>query len=80
MEKKRWLIVTNKWTYLLLLTIPMGIIKIIFDYNNTIHVSNNVTQFVYDTFISIIIIIIGIILFIKFNTHSNWINPDHPKK
>lgn len=80
MSKKSWLIVTNKWTYLLLLTIPLGLIKIIYDYTNSILISNpNISQFIFDTFISILIIAIGIIFFIKMNTHSNWMNPNHPK-
>lgn len=80
MKKKSGLVVTNKWTYLLLACIPVGIIKIIYDYSQAFTASEaHVSQFVSDTFISLLIILIGSILFIKFNTRSAWMNPDHPK-
>lgn len=80
MKANNRVVVTSKWSYLLLLTISFGIIKMIYDYQNVFSVANpNALQFVYDTFVTVLIIAIGIILFIKFNTHSNWINPDHPK-
>ncbi len=72
MKKKSWIIVTNKLTYLLLLLIPCGLVKI----------------FVYDLkqaqpysqiFVSILIILIGTYLFIRFNSYSHWYNPNHPK-
>lgn len=80
MKRNSRIVVTSKWSYLLLLSIPFGILKMIFDYQNVFSVANpNVIQFVYDTFISVLIITIGVIMFIKLNTHSNWMNPDHPK-
>ena len=80
MKKKKWLIVVNKWTYLWLLTIPAGILKIIFDYQASMAIATpNLPQFVFDTFVSILIMLIGMVLFIKMNTYSNWSNPNHPK-
>ncbi len=80
MKKKKWLIVTNKWTYLWLLSIPVGTIKMIFDYQETMMIKNpNLVQFFYDSILSLFIIIIGIIIFIKMNTYSHWMNPNHPK-
>lgn len=80
MKKKKWLVVTSKWSYLLLLSIPIGIVKIVFDYQTTMMISKpNLVQFLYDSVVSVLIIIIGIILFIKMNTYSHWINPNHPK-
>lgn len=80
MKKRKCIIVKNKWTYLWLLTIPAGIIKIIFDYQASMAVSiPNMAQFGFDTFVSLIIMIIGIVLFVKMNSYSHWMNPDHPK-
>lgn len=81
MSEKSGIVVKNKITYLWLLSIPVGIIKIIYDVNQDLMgASSNVTQFIYNTFISIIIILIGIYLFIKLNSYSAWLNPNHPKK
>ena len=72
MKKKRWIIVTNKLTYLLLLAIPCGLIKIfVYDLKQV----QPYTQI----FVSILIIVIGIYLFIRFNSYSHWYNPNHPK-
>ena len=72
MKNNKWIMVTNKLTYLLLLTVPVGIIKIIaYDLKK-----DNVTL---NIFVSILIILIGIYLFIRFNTYSHWYNPNHPK-
>ena len=72
MKKKRWIIVTNKLTYLLLLAIPCGLIKIfVYDLKQV----QPYTQI----FVSILIIVIGIYLFIIFNSYSHWYNPNHPK-
>lgn len=78
-NKNHGVVVVNKATYLLLLTVPVGIIKIIYDAMECFQVSPpNLMQFIYDTFISLIIIVIGVSLFFKFNTRSAWMNPDHP--
>ncbi len=72
MKNNKWIIVTNKLTYLLLLTVPVGIIKIIAYDLKKDNVALNI-------FVSILIILIGIYLFIRFNTYSHWYNPNHPK-
>lgn len=72
MKKKSWIIVTNKLTYLLLLSIPCGLIKIfVYDLKQV----QPYTQI----FVSILSIVIGIYLFIRFNSYSHWYNPNHPK-
>ena len=79
MENQKRLIVTKKWTYLLLATIPLVIIKFIYDYTQYFITSKiGFAQFGYETFVSILIILIGIILFVKMNTRSAWMNPDYP--
>lgn len=79
MENQKRLIVTKKWTYLLLATVPLGIIKFIYDYTQYFIASKiSLAQFGYETFVSILIILIGVILFVKMNTRSAWMNPNHP--
>lgn len=63
MKKKSWIIVTNKLTYLLLLAVPCGLIKI-FAYD--VKQVDSISQI----FVSILIILIGVYLFIRFNTYS----------
>lgn len=71
-DNNKWIVVTNKLTYLLLLTIPVGIIKmIVYDLKK-----DSITL---NIFVSILIILIGIYLFVRFNTYSHWYNPNHPK-
>lgn len=66
------IVVKNKWTYLLLLLVPVALIKFIaFDFKSGSVIEN--------AFVSFLIGFIGIYLFIKMNSHSNWLNPDHPK-
>ncbi len=72
MKDNKWIVVTNKLTYLLLMTIPVGIIKIIVYDLKKDNVALNI-------FVSILIILIGIYLFVRFNTYSHWYNPNHPK-
>ncbi len=71
------LIVVNKWTYLFLLLPVIGIIKL-FLYD--IQFLDNILNFGYQLFISILIAIVGIYFFVKFNSRSQWMNPDHPKE
>ena len=75
MKKKSSIIVMNKWTYLWLLTIPAGIMKMVYDYS----VCEDMVTFLSESFVSLLVILIGIVMFIKFNTYSNWSNPKHPK-
>lgn len=80
-KKKKWIIVTNKLTYVWLLSIPIGIAKFIYDYQSyTMMETQNIMQLGYDTFVSLIIMTIGVGFFIKFNTYSAWMNPNHPKE
>ena len=74
------IVVTNKLTYLCLLSVPVGIIKIIYDYITLSKQENFMPQFAYETFISLIILIIGVVAFIKLNTYSAYLNPNHPKE
>ena len=61
MENQKRLIVTKKWTYLLLATIPLGIIKFIYDYTQYFITSKiGFAQFGYETFVSILIILIDV--------------------
>lgn len=71
MKKIPWIIVTNKWTYLLLLSIPIGLGKIL--------IYDIPEKNVGEIFISLMIVIIGIYFFVRFNSYSAWMNPDHPK-
>lgn len=74
-NSKHWIIVKNKLTYLLLLTVPVGLLKIfLYDIN-----LDNYMNVLEQIFLSIIIVLIGVYLFIRFNSYSHWFNPDHPK-
>lgn len=74
------IVVTNKLTYLFLLSVPVGIIKIIYDYITLSKQENFMSQFAFETFISLIILILGVVAFIKLNTYSAYLNPNHPKE
>ena len=71
------LFVVNKWTYLYLLLPVVGVIKFLI-YDISLF-TTNIAYFGYHLFISILISVIGIFFFIKFNTRSHWMNPDHPE-
>lgn len=71
--KKKWINVTNKYTYLLLITIPIAILKICL-----VDISAAGINF-YGIFVSIMILNVGLYLFIRFNTYSHFYNPQHPK-
>ena len=71
-KKKSWLIVENKATYLLLLSIPIGIAKIVlYDLKGT--------NVLVDIMCSLFIAFAGVYFFIRDNTYSHWHNPDHPR-
>lgn len=78
--KKKWIVVKNKKTYLLLLSIPAALIYIII---HAVHVFSQpnpvVMDFVSDTVLVLFLVLICVIFFIKFNTYSHWMNPNHPK-
>ena len=69
---KKWLNVQNKYTYLFLLTIPIGILKMIL---MGFRLGFNLPEFVS----SLVIMNIGVYFFVRFNTYSHFYNPDHPK-
>lgn len=68
-KKKKWLNVVDKRTYLYLLAVPVGLLSLI----RAIYLK----QVDFGIF-SACIIFIGIYLFIKDNTYSEWMNPKHP--
>ena len=75
-RKEKWIIVKNKITYLFLLVVPIGIAKILlYDVGSL----PNISELVFNIFVSIMLMIIGISFFVKFNTYSYILNPDHPK-
>ena len=80
-KEKVEIVVKNKLTYLWLISVPVGIGKLIYDYINAFgkNGTNNIAQFGLDAMISILILILGVIIFFKLNIYSNWMNPDHPK-
>ena len=78
--KKKWLIVINKKTYLFLLSIPIALIYIVYDAVNTFAVNDpDIGSFISRTGIVLLLVLICIIFFVKFNTYSHWMNPNHPK-
>lgn len=72
------IVVKNKWTYLWLLTCLIAIVKFVI-YDLTF-LQDNILTFILQLIISSFIALIGIYFFIKFNTRSKWLNPDHPQK
>jgi hypothetical protein len=67
------IVVTNKLTYLLLLTVPVGFLKIFFFDITSAGINYH------EIFVSIMIMLCGIYVFIRANTYSPFFNPDHPK-
>ena len=81
MKKNKWLIMVNKKTYLFLLSIPIALLYIVYDATNTFTRSNpNITDFLSRMGIALFLVMICVIFFVKFNTYSHWMNPDHPKQ
>lgn len=78
--KKKWLIVINKKTYLFLLSIPIALIYIVYDAVNTFAVNDpDIGSFISRIGIVLLLVLICIIFFVKFNTYSHWMNPNHRK-
>lgn len=79
-KKKGRIIVTNKKTCLFLLA---ALLCIIFLVGDAVYVfvlkRREIADFAADLFICLILSIICIYLFIRFNTYSPLFNPDHPK-
>lgn len=79
-KKEKWLIVEDKKTYLLLLSVPLAIFFIAYDTFNTFNNQKPDTiQFITDVALACFLVLICIIFFVKLNTYSHWMNPDHPK-
>ena len=67
------IVVTDKRTYLFLLSVPIGFAKIfLFDITSAGVNYGNI-------YVSIMVMLVGIYLFIRVNTYSHIYNPDHPK-
>ncbi len=77
--KKVEMVVVNKWTYLILVVPVYNIISIMYYSYQFINDDASVSVLISDLYIHILILIISIGLFIKFNMYSYWSNPDHPK-
>lgn len=77
--KKSSLVVTNKLTYLWLLSIPVALVKTGFDaYHAFSKTPPLIGDFIFNVFITLMFLAICISLFVKLNTSSAWLNPDHP--
>lgn len=80
MKKEKWLIVTNKFTYLYLI---IGIISIILVVVDMVRVfalgKTEFIDFPGDDMTFLVIAGVCIYLFVRFNTYSHFYNPDHPK-
>lgn len=79
-KKKSWLVVTNKKTYLFL---AVAVCSLLFLLGDAVFVfamkQRMVADFVWDVFICLMISMISIWFFVRFNTYSHLYNPDHPK-
>lgn len=79
-KKDSWIIVTNKKTYLFLLAAIGSIVFWLGDMVYTLVMKRReISDLVGDSFMCLIIAIICIYLFVRFNTYSHFYNPDHPK-
>ncbi len=64
--------VVHKWTYLFLLAIPIG--AAMFGYTLTAE-----ALYLGDLLVSVLIMLVGAYLFVRFNTRSYLMNPNHPR-
>lgn len=79
-EKRSWIIVTDKKTYIFLFGILACIIFLIVDIINVFFLeAKNIIDFIADTFGCIIISTICVYLYVRSNSYSSFWNPDHPK-
>lgn len=79
-KKESWIIVTNKKTYLLLAAAVCCLLFLIGDAVYTFALGKReVIPFVGDCFSCIMIAVVLIYFFVRFNTYSHLFNPDHPK-
>lgn len=73
--KKKWIQVTNKRTYLCFILPLIGLLKIIcYD----IGLANEPMNTAKEIMISLLLGLIGIYLFVRMNSYSHLMNPDHP--
>ena len=80
MKHNHWIHVKNKTTYAFLFSIPISIIFLIFDGNKLLNQSNpQTTTFITHCFITLLLVMICLYLFIRFNSYSSWYNPNHNK-
>lgn len=78
MKHNHWIHVKNKTTYAFLLSIPTAIIFLIIDGNKLLNPSNpQTTAFITHCFITLLLVMICLYLFIRFNSYSPWYNPNH---
>lgn len=69
------LVVVNKLTYLLLALIPAGLAKIVlFDLKQKTN-----GDIFWSIVVSVIMMFFGLYFFVKVNSYSHWLNPNHPK-
>lgn len=79
MKKKSWLIVTNKWSYLLLASVPIALLIIVIDGVHTMNTVGLNAGYLGRCVAVLFITMICVILFRKMNVYSPWMNPNHPK-
>lgn len=70
-------VVVNKATYLFLCLIPVAVIKVIF---YDLKYLDYLLYFGTQLFLSGMIAVLGLYFFIRFNTYSHLMNPNHPKE
>lgn len=73
--KKKWINVTNRWSYICFIPTIIGLLKIIF---YDISLSDNTMMMAKEIMISLLLTIIGIYLFVRMNSYSHLFNPNHP--
>lgn len=79
-EKKRWIIVVDKKTYIFLVGIFACIVFLAVDGINVFLLKQkSVIDFIADAFGCIIISIICAYLYVRTNSYSAFWNPNHPK-
>ena len=67
-----WIVVKEKKQYLWLLALPLGLLKaILFDIHDP--------QMFNRLFETVMVVMICVYFFIRFNSYSQFFNPDHPK-
>ena len=67
-----WIVVKDKKQYLWLLALPLGLLKaILFDIHDS--------QMFNRLFETVMIVMVCVYFFIRFNSYSQFFNSDHPK-